>query len=47
MDEIENNEVPAPYSPKDYEDAKSKGLDLDDWYDYEKYYQLGEQEEEY
>lgn len=30
-----------PYSEEDYEDALSKGLDLDDWSDYEKYYELG------
>lgn len=35
-----------PYSDKDYADAKEKGLDLDDWNDYVKYYGLGEDEEE-
>ena len=30
-----------PYSNKDYEDAKLIGLDLDDWNDYVKYYNIG------
>ena len=34
-----------PYSEEDYEDALSKGLDLDDWSDYEKYYELGSEED--
>jgi hypothetical protein len=34
-----------PYSDKDYIDAKTKGLDLDDWNDYVEYYGLGEREE--
>lgn len=34
-----------PYSEEDYEDALSKGLDLDDWSDYEKYYELGREGE--
>jgi hypothetical protein len=29
-----------PYSEEDYEDAKKQGLDLDDWNDYVKYYDL-------
>lgn len=33
-----------PYSEEDYEDAKSKGFDLDNWRDYERYYELGEEE---
>lgn len=36
----------APYSPKDYEDAKRQGLDLDSWEDYETFYGLGEDPEE-
>ena len=31
----------APYSLEDYEIAKKQGLDLDDWRDYEKFYELG------
>ena len=34
-----------PYSEKDYQEAKSHGLDLDDWNDYVKFYHLGEEEE--
>ena len=33
-----------PYNEYDYNDAKEKGLDLDIWSDYEKYYGLGEEE---
>lgn len=33
-----------PYSDEGYEDAKSKGLDLDDWNDYVKYFGLGEED---
>lgn len=33
-----------PYSHKDYLDAKSKGLDLDNWNDYQEYYELGEED---
>lgn len=39
-----------PCSVKDYEDAKEKGLDLDNWndyVDYVDYYGLGEREKEY
>jgi len=32
-----------PYSEKDCQDALSKGFDLDDWMDYQKYYKLGEE----
>ncbi|WP_172408245.1 hypothetical protein [Desulfosporosinus sp. FKA] len=35
----------APYSKCDYYDAKSLGLDLDDWNDYVEYYELGKNEE--
>lgn len=31
-----------PYSDEDYQEAKNQGYDLDDWYDYVKYYELGE-----
>lgn len=34
-----------PYSDEDYKDAKEKGLDLDDWGDYVKYFGLGEEED--
>lgn len=34
-----------PYSDEDYIDAKLKGLDLDNWNDYAKYFNLGEDEE--
>jgi hypothetical protein len=34
-----------PYSEEEYIDAKNKGLDLDDWNDYVKYWGLGEEEE--
>lgn len=30
-----------PYSDEDYEEAKRQGLDLDDWNDYQRYYELG------
>lgn len=33
-----------PYSPKDYEEAKRQGLDLDDWNDYVIFYGIGEEE---
>ncbi|WP_303984524.1 hypothetical protein [Niallia circulans] len=39
----EQNMVP-PYSPEDYEDAKRKGYDLDDWCDYCRWGGLGEEE---
>lgn len=39
----EGNNV-RPYSDEDYEDAKSKGYDLDDWNDYVKYFGLGEED---
>ncbi len=32
-----------PYSEEEYEDAKSQGLDLDNWNDYVKYFELGEE----
>jgi len=38
---------PPPYSCKDYVDALSIGYDLDDWNDYQKFYGLGEQEDEH
>jgi len=41
------NKDDPPYSKKDYEEAKAQGLDLDDWYDYQKFYHLGEYEEEF
>lgn len=31
-----------PYSKEDYQDAKSKGLDLDVWNDYQRYYEIEE-----
>ncbi|OPH52998.1 hypothetical protein BC351_32595 [Paenibacillus ferrarius] len=34
-----------PYDAEDYEAAKKIGLDLDNWNDYSKYYQLGTVEE--
>ncbi|MHB8061276.1 MAG: hypothetical protein ACYDG2_01375 [Ruminiclostridium sp.] len=34
-----------PYSQEDYEKAKNQGLDLDNWHDYETYFELGEKEE--
>jgi uncharacterized protein YabN with tetrapyrrole methylase and pyrophosphatase domain len=39
------NDTP-PYSNEDFEDAKSKGLNLDDWKDYVEYYGVGEREGE-
>lgn len=33
-----------PYSEEEYQDAKSMGLDLDNWKDYEKYFDLGEKD---
>ena len=35
----------APYSTSEYNEAKEKGLDLDNWSDYEEYFGLGEKEE--
>lgn len=32
-----------PYSDDDYEQAKKIGLDLDDWNDYVRFFELGEQ----
>lgn len=43
-EEITGNTT-SPYSQKDYEAAQERGLDLDDWNDYQKFYELGEQEE--
>jgi hypothetical protein len=43
--ELEEIEDEPPYSEEDFEDAKSRGLDLDDWNDYVEYYELGEREE--
>jgi hypothetical protein len=37
--------VQKPYSAEDYEKAKLEGLDLDNWKDYETYFQLGENDE--
>jgi len=34
--------IEKPYSDEDYEKAKQKGYDLDDWDDYVAYYELGE-----
>ena len=31
-----------PYSLEDYDDALKKGFDLDEWNDYQQYYDLGE-----
>jgi hypothetical protein len=36
-----------PYSEKENETAKKEGFDLDDWNDYQRYFQLGEDPEEY
>ena len=38
--------ITPPYNQSDYDAALTRGLDLDDWNDYQKYYRLGEQEEE-
>lgn len=35
-----------PYCQEDYDDAKLKGLDLDNWNDYVRYYGLGSNDEE-
>lgn len=35
----------APYSHKEYEEAKKCGFDLDDWNDYVDFFGLGEREE--
>ena len=35
-----NNE--KPYSDQDYQEAKSLGLDLDDWDDYKRFYKMEE-----
>jgi len=45
MEGEDNYVEEPPYSEEDYEDALSKGLDLDDWSDYEKYYELGSEED--
>ena len=37
----------CPYNEKNYLEAKAQGLDLDDWNDYQKFFGIGEQEEEY
>lgn len=31
-----------PYSKKDYKEAKDMGLDLDNWDDYQDFYELGQ-----
>lgn len=31
-----------PYSPEDYLEAKTRGLDLDEWADYQTFYELGQ-----
>ena len=36
-----------PYSQEDYKEAKKQGFDLDVWEDYEKFFGLGEDPEEY
>lgn len=36
----------TPYSVDDYQDAEKKNLDLDDWTDYQIYYELGDPTEE-
>lgn len=44
--DIENEEgmnKEKPYSDEDYTNAKKQGLVLDNWNDYTKYYELGEQ----
>jgi hypothetical protein len=38
------NQIP-PYSQEEYENAKLKCLDLDNWNDYVEYFGLGEEEE--
>ncbi|MNW63387.1 hypothetical protein D3C74_415970 [compost metagenome] len=35
-----------PYSDEDYEDAKSQGLDLDNWNDYKRYCRMEEYADE-
>lgn len=47
---MENNaqqNTEQPYSEEDYKEAKAQGLDLDNWNDYVKFYQLGEEPEEH
>lgn len=41
MDKYANN-TEKPYSQEDYEKAKERGLDLDNWNDYSTYFELGE-----
>lgn len=36
-----------PYSEEDYQKAKEEGLDLDDWNDYVKFYNVGEEDDNY
>lgn len=38
------NDMEAPYSKEEYEYAQSKGLDLDDWNDYCKFFHIGWEE---
>lgn len=36
-----------PYSEEEYQEAKQRGLDLDDWSDYVKYFGVGEEDNNY
>lgn len=38
-------ELFAPYSNEDWVNAKEQGLDLDNWNDYERYFKLGEEDD--
>lgn len=44
LDQIDKD---VPYSLEDYKKARRKGLDLDNWQDYEEFFGLGEEPEEY
>ncbi len=40
---LHDNKTPIkPYSEEDYQEAKLLGLDLDNWNDYEEFFELGE-----
>lgn len=44
MKDIKQNiNTNKPYSNEDYEEAKNKGLNLDGWNDYARYFELGEE----
>ena len=44
-EEVNFMSIIKPYSDEEYENAKTQGLDLDDWNDYVEYFGLGEDEE--